>query len=140
MNACKLAPRTHVPVTQGTIGMVDGVQPGFKARVGRLVFISALYFKITGNENPDEDALERVNRHFKVAFRPQALLFPAVLSTLLWRKVDVQELIAQYRANVLSLQQIATALLACTPGILRYTSRMAMAQDIKAVCEFASMT
>lgn len=139
MNVGRFTPRHHIPAPAvGTIGTVGGVQPGFRARVGRLIFVAALYFKIVGDGDvPGDEELERVNRHFRIACRARALLFPAVLSNVLWRKVDVKSLVAQYRANELSLQQVTAAILACTPAFLRFSDRMEMSQDIKAVCEFA---
>lgn len=112
----KSSTSTVVPNIQGE----HHPEIGFKHHFKRVLVVASLYFRLQGTERPTEAELETVNRSFHLAWRCEALLFPAAVAGFVWRKIDLSSVLKQYCQDESCLSYLSQRLLDALPSWLRY--------------------
>lgn len=101
--------------------------------IKRMIFVASMYFWMNGINHPTKDQLAEVNRRFDLVNRASCLLFPAAISSIVWSKIDLESLVARYKADPSALAIVTMELLSKTPDWVKYHDPEGIIRDIKAV-------
>lgn len=107
-------------------------------RAKRIIFVTTLYLEMVRESDPSTDTLEELNRLFKLAGDPDALMVPALLKGIVWRKRSdvIQE--ASDKLTAGDINQSCQKILEITPAWMRYgAGGTEMLADTKSVLRTA---
>lgn len=111
-------------LTYTSVNQEQAPETGLKHHFKRVLVVASLYFRLQGNQCPSEKELEKVNQSFQLAWRCDALRFPAAVSCIIWRRIDPRTILEQYCKDQTSIRSLAKRLLDTLPTWLRYRGIM----------------
>lgn len=113
----------------------NDVVPSGKYRTARFIFVASLYFKMVGVTNPTRKELTEVNNKFGLVKRDSSLLFPAAISNIIWKQVDLVGLFKSYTTRAEPEDVVVDKVLSQAPSWIKYGGGNTIRSDIRAVFE-----